>query len=63
MSGQKVIHTVFVLGYNKDWQSHWFAKKQFGDFLIEDLRLKRELKRDFTGAVFHMSMWSGRRIV
>ena len=48
--GQKVHPYGFRLGYNKDWHSHWFAKKQFGDFLIEDLRLKRELKQRFTGA-------------
>jgi small subunit ribosomal protein S3 len=48
--GQKVHPYGFRLGYNKDWHSHWFAKKQFGDFLIEDLRLKRELKKRFTGA-------------
>jgi len=48
--GQKVHPYGFRLGYNKDWHSHWFAKKQFGDFLIEDLKLKAELKRRFTGA-------------
>jgi small subunit ribosomal protein S3 len=48
--GQKVHPYGFRLGYNKDWHSHWFAKKQYGDFLIEDLRLKRELKKRFTGA-------------
>src|SRR5260221_8624815 len=26
------------------------SKKQYGDFLIEDLKLKAELKRRFTGA-------------
>src|SRR2546428_73742 len=48
--GQKVHPYGFRLGYNKDWHSHWFAKRQFGDFLIEDLKLKRELKQRFTGA-------------
>src|SRR5437870_5539904 len=48
--GQKVHPYGFRLGYNKDWHSHWFAKKQFGDFLIEDLKLKAELKQRFTGA-------------
>src|SRR5712691_3749878 len=48
--GQKVHPYGFRLGYNKDWHSHWFAKKQFGDFLIEDLKLKRDLKQRFTGA-------------
>src|SRR5438552_1249635 len=48
--GQKVHPYGFRLGYNKDWHSHWFAKKQFGDFLIEDLKLKRDLKQRFAGA-------------
>lgn len=48
--GQKVHPYGFRLGYNKDWHSHWFAKKQFGDFLIEDLKLKRDLKHRFAGA-------------
>ena len=48
--GQKVHPYGFRLGYNKDWHSHWFAKRQFGDFLIEDLKLKGELKQRFTGA-------------
>ena len=48
--GQKVHPYGFRLGYNKDWHSHWFAKKQYGDFLLEDLRLKRDLKNRFAGA-------------
>ena len=48
--GQKVHPYGFRLGYNKDWHSHWFAKRQYGDFLIEDLKLKADLKRRFAGA-------------
>ena len=48
--GQKVHPYGFRLGYNKDWHSHWFAKKQFGDYLLEDLKLKSELKGRFAGA-------------
>ena len=48
--GQKVHPYGFRLGYNKDWHSHWFAKRQYGYFLVEDLKLKRELKKRFTGA-------------
>jgi len=48
--GQKVHPYGFRLGYNKDWHSHWFAKKQYGEFLIEDLKLKANLKARFTGA-------------
>jgi small subunit ribosomal protein S3 len=49
--GQKVHPYGFRLGYNKDWHSHWFAKtKQYGDFLHEDLKLKKQLKARFAGA-------------
>lgn len=48
--GQKVHPYGFRLGYNKDWHSHWFAKKQYGDYLLEDLKLKAQLKRRFAGA-------------
>ena len=48
--GQKVHPYGFRLGYNKDWHSHWYAKKQYGDYLLEDLKLKSELKGRFAGA-------------
>ena len=48
--GQKVHPYGFRLGYNKDWHSHWYAKKQYGDYLIEDLKLKSVLKHRFAGA-------------
>ena len=48
--GQKVHPYGFRVGYNKDWHSHWFAKKDFAAFLAEDLQLKRDLKKRFTGA-------------
>ncbi len=47
--GQKVHPYGFRVGYNKDWHSHWFAKKEFAEFLAEDLALKRELKKKFAG--------------
>ncbi|MCS6874992.1 MAG: 30S ribosomal protein S3 [Pyrinomonadaceae bacterium] len=49
--GQKVHPYGFRVGYNKDWHSHWFAKKkEFSKFLAEDLELKRDLKKRFAGA-------------
>jgi small subunit ribosomal protein S3 len=48
--GQKVHPYGFRLGYNKDWHSHWFSKKQYGEYLLEDLKLKRNLKGRFAGA-------------
>ena len=48
--GQKVHPYGFRVGYNKDWHSHWYAKNEFAAFLAEDLDLKRDLKKRFTGA-------------
>ncbi len=48
--GQKVHPYGFRVGYNKDWHSHWFAKREFAEFLAEDLKLKRDLKKRFNGA-------------
>jgi small subunit ribosomal protein S3 len=33
------------LGYNKTWNSRWYAKKDYSSLLHEDLRLKKELKK------------------
>jgi len=48
--GQKVHPYGFRVGYNKDWHSHWYAKREFAEFLAEDLSLKRDLKKRFMGA-------------
>ncbi|MCB1053482.1 MAG: 30S ribosomal protein S3 [Acidobacteria bacterium] len=42
--GQKVHPTGYRLVVNKDWSSKWFARRDYGDFLHVDLRLRRELK-------------------
>lgn len=48
--GQKVHPYGFRLGYNRGWHSRWFAKKEFGALLLEDLDLKKELKKRFAQA-------------
>jgi small subunit ribosomal protein S3 len=48
--GQKVHPYGFRLGYNRGWHSRWFAKKDFGKLLLEDLELKKELKKRFLQA-------------
>jgi small subunit ribosomal protein S3 len=48
--GQKVHPYGFRLGYNRTWHSRWFAKKEFGNLLLEDLKLKKELKDRFAQA-------------
>ena len=45
--GQKVHPYGFRLGYHLTWKSRWFATKEYGKLLHEDLRIKRVLKRRF----------------
>ncbi len=45
--GQKVHPYGFRLGYTKTWRSRWFATKNYGELLQEDLRIKRDLKERF----------------
>lgn len=48
--GQKVHPVGFRLGFNKDWESRWFAKKDYKELLHEDLKLRGELKKRFQHA-------------
>lgn len=48
--GQKVHPYGFRLGYNKTWRSRWYAEKDYGKLLHEDLKLKRQLKKRFSHA-------------
>ena len=45
--GQKVHPYGFRLGYTKTWRSRWFATKNYGELLQEDLKIKRDLKERF----------------
>ena len=48
--GQKVHPYGFRLGINRTWRSRWFARKEYGALLHEDLRLKKLLKAKFSHA-------------
>jgi small subunit ribosomal protein S3 len=48
--GQKVHPFGFRLGYNKTWRSRWYAEKDYGKLLHEDLKLKVQLKKRFSHA-------------
>jgi small subunit ribosomal protein S3 len=41
--GQKVNPNGLRLGINKDWQSRWFATKDYAKFLYEDIRIRKVL--------------------
>src|SRR3954462_14588496 len=42
--GQKVHPYGFRLGYTKPWKSRWFVERDYDKLLLEDVKLKNELK-------------------
>jgi small subunit ribosomal protein S3 len=42
--GQKVHPYGFRLGYTKPWKSRWFAERDYDKQLLEDVKLRNELK-------------------
>src|SRR5258708_15968920 len=42
--GQKVHPYGFRLGYTKPWRSRWFVERDYDKLLLEDVKLKAELK-------------------
>ncbi len=42
--GQKVNPIGFRLGINKDWNSKWFAGKEYSNFVFEDYKIRKFLK-------------------
>jgi len=48
--GQKVHPYGFRLGFNKTWRSRWYAERDYGKLLHEDIVLKKELKKRFSHA-------------
>ena len=45
--GQKVNPVGFRLGVNRGWDSVWYAKKKdFGNYLIEDLKIRDYIKKN-----------------
>ena len=43
--GQKVHPIGFRLGINRNWDSRWFAGKEYSDFVIEDYQVRKFLKK------------------
>ena len=42
--GQKTHPYGFRLGYNKTWHSRWYAENNYADTLVEDVKLRKQLK-------------------
>lgn len=50
--GQKVHPFGFRLGYNKNWQSRWFSKKEYPAFVYEDSKIRDYIKK----LLYHASL-------
>lgn len=47
--GHKVNPISFRLGFNRTWDSRWYAsKKDFGKFLLEDVKIRSYIKKKFS---------------
>jgi len=47
--GQKVHPCGFRLGVNKDWQAKWYTGKNYTQFLLDDLKLRRVVEQKCPG--------------
>lgn len=43
--GQKVHPHGFRLGITRTWDSRWYSQKDYGDFLVEDLKIREFVKK------------------
>jgi small subunit ribosomal protein S3 len=48
--GQKVHPIGFRVGVTQGWQSKWYADKDYGRFLEEDIRIRQHIKRRLSSA-------------
>jgi small subunit ribosomal protein S3 len=48
--GQKVHPVGFRVGVTQGWQSKWYADKDYGRFLAEDLRIRQHVKSKLSSA-------------
>jgi small subunit ribosomal protein S3 len=55
--GQKVNPVGFRIGVIRDWESKWFAEKDFGTLLMEDVKIREYLKKKLKdSAVSHFDI-------
>ena len=59
--GQKVHPYGFRLGYTKPWKSRWFVERDYDKLLLEDVKLKAELKDKLKSAGVSAVASSSRR--
>src|SRR5215211_7245457 len=42
--GQKIHPEGFRVGYIHDWKSNWFTERDFADYLLEDIRIRKHIE-------------------
>lgn len=48
--GQKVHPYGFRLGFNKTWISNWYSRKEYAEFLLEDIKLRNHINKSLSHA-------------
>lgn len=48
--GQKINPISLRIGINKTWTSRWFAKKEYADYLHQDILIRRYIEKNFAQA-------------
>ncbi len=48
--GHKTNPVGFRLGYIRDWESKWYANKQFGVLLLEDYKVRKAIEKNYPEA-------------
>ena len=48
--GNKVHPVGLRLGLNQEWQARWFAEKEYAQFLVEDMKVRRALQDKYREA-------------
>lgn len=48
--GQKIHPIGFRIGVNRDWESRWYADKDFPSFLLEDWKIRKYIKTNLFSA-------------
>ena len=44
--GQKVSPIGMRVGIIRDWESRWYAEKEYGDLLQEDIKIRKTIFKD-----------------
>ena len=44
--GQKVSPVGFRVGVIRDWESRWYAEKEYGDLLQEDIKVRKLIEKE-----------------